>query len=115
MTLMGVTLNLINGFLLCLKLFTVTFATACVLGLLIAFGAKKNTLRLAVVFAAVSLVLCGAVYAVELLKHGRVRIRGETLLYPVTFSSVILTAGAVYAACRTTKPNALSHIKNFFK
>ena len=79
--------------------------------LLIAFGAKKNTLRLAVVFAAVSLVLCGAVYAVELLKHGRVRIRGETLLYPVTFSSVILTAGAVYAACRLMLPR-LTHAAN---
>ena len=42
MTLMGVTLNLMNGFLLCLKLFTVTFSTACVLGLLIAFGAMSR-------------------------------------------------------------------------
>ena len=76
--------------------------------LLAAFGAKKSTLRLAAVFAALSLVLCGAVYAVELMKHGTVRIRGETLFYPVTFGSVVLTAGAVYAACRLLLPR-LTH------
>ncbi len=76
--------------------------------LLAAFGAKKSTLRLAAVFTALSLVLCGAVYAVELMKHGTVRIRGETLFYPVTFGSVVLTAGAVCAACRLVLPR-LTH------
>ncbi len=81
----------------------------CGVGMLLAaFGAKKSTLRLTAVFAALSLVLCGAVYAVELMKHGTVRIRGETLFYPVTFGSVVLTAGAVYAACRLLLPR-LTH------
>ena len=75
---------------------------------LLAFGAKKTTLRLGAVFACLSLVLCGAVYAVECLKHGAIRLRGDALFYPVTFGSVVLTAGAVYAACRLLLPR-LTH------
>lgn len=76
--------------------------------LLVSFGAKKSTLRLGAVFAALSLALCGAVYAVELVKRGRVHIHGEALFYPVSFAGVVLTAGAVYAACRLLLPR-LTH------
>lgn len=72
--------------------------------LLAAFGWQRSTLRLGAVFAALSLVLCGAVYAVELLKGGRVRYYRNSLLYPVTFGSLLLTAGAVCAACRLLLP-----------
>ena len=74
----------------------------------IAFGAKRQTLRLGAVFAAVSLVLCGAIYGVELLRNGKVRTFGNSLFYPVTFSSLVLTAGATYAACRLLLPR-LTH------
>ncbi len=88
---------------------TIPMKLVCaVVMLLVAFGAKRQTLRLGAVFAAVSLVLCGAVYGVELLKHGRVRLHGDSLLYPVTFSSLILTAGGTYAACRLLLPR-LTH------
>ena len=53
-----------------------------------------------------TLALCGAVYGLELLKHGRVR--PGALWYPVTFSSLVLTAGGVYAATRLLLPR-LSH------
>lgn len=76
--------------------------------LVVSFGAKKSTLRLGAVFAALSLALCGAIYAVELVKRGTVRVHGEALFYPVTFASVVLTAGAVYAACRLLLPR-LTH------
>ena len=59
-----------------------------------------------IVTAAVTLALCGAVYGLELLKHGRVR--PGALWYPVTFSSLELTAGGVYAATRLLLPR-LSH------
>ena len=57
-------------------------------------------------FGGVTLALCGAVYGLELLKHGRVR--PGALWYPVTFSSLVLTAGGVYAATRLLLPR-LSH------
>lgn len=41
--------------------------------LAVAFGLRRETLRLAAVFGRVTLALCGAVYGLELLKHGRVR------------------------------------------
>ena len=71
-----------------------------------AFGLRRETLRLAAVFGGVTLALCGAVYGLELLKHGRVR--PGALWYPVTFSSLVLTAGGVYAATRLLLPR-LSH------
>lgn len=74
--------------------------------LMIAFGLRKSTLRLAVVFAVLTLVLCGAVYGLELLKHGRVQLRGSDFFYPVSFSSVVLTAGGVWSACRLLLPRA---------
>ena len=61
--------------------------------LAVAFGLRRETLRLAAVFGGVTLALCGAVYGLELLKHGRVR--PGALWYPVTFSSLVLTAGGV--------------------
>ncbi|MDR0890497.1 MAG: sigma-E processing peptidase SpoIIGA [Oscillospiraceae bacterium] len=76
--------------------------------LLAAYGIRRRTLRLAAVFAAVSLVLCGAVYGVELIKSGRVYFNGKSLLYPVTFSSLVLTASAVYCACHLLLPK-LNH------
>ena len=74
--------------------------------LAVAFGLRRETLRLAAVFGGVTLALCGAVYGLELLKHGRVR--PGVLWYPVTFSSLVLTAGGVYAATRLLLPR-LSH------
>lgn len=74
--------------------------------LAVAFGLRRETLRLAAVFGGVTLALCGAVYGLELLKHGRVR--PGALWYPVTFSSLVLTAGGVYAATRLLLPR-LSH------
>ena len=70
--------------------------------LAVAFGLRRETLRLAAVFGGVTLALCGAVYGLELLKHGRVR--PGALWYPVTFSSLVLTAGGVYAATRLLLP-----------
>ena len=90
-----------------LQLFPMKLVCAAVM-LLTAFGCRKQTLRLAAVFAGLSLCLCGAVYSVELLKQGTVHFRGDSLLYPVTFSSLVLTAGAVYAACRLLLPR-LTH------
>lgn len=76
--------------------------------LLTAFGAKRSTLRLAAVFGALTLVLCGAVYAVELLRHGAFRYRGNQLFFPVSFFSLLLTALAVTLACRLLLPR-LNH------
>lgn len=75
-----------------------------VLMLLCAFGCKRQTLRLGAVFAGVSLVLCGAVYGIELARQGGVYVRGDSLIYPVTFHSLVLTACAVYAACYLMLP-----------
>lgn len=68
------------------------------------FGWRRSTLRFGAIFAAISLVLCGAVYGVELMKGGTVRYYRNSLLYPVTFGSLLLTAAAVYAACRLLLP-----------
>lgn len=75
--------------------------------LLIAFGAKKSTLRFAAVFGALALTLCGAVYGTAFLR-GRPMAWGKNLLYPVSFASLLLTALAVSLACRLLLPK-LSH------
>lgn len=76
--------------------------------LLTAFGIKRSTLRLGAVFAALTLALCGAVYAVELLRHGRFYYRENQLFFPVSFFSLLLTALAVSLACRLLLPR-LNH------
>lgn len=77
----------------------------CAAGMIvIAFGRRRGVLRLAAVFGALTLVLCGAVYGVELLKGGRVHYRADALFYPVTFFSLLLTAAAVSSACRLLLP-----------
>lgn len=87
----------------------IVWKALCAVGMLVlAFGPRRETLRLGAVFLAVSLVLCGAVYGLELLKRGRIHFRGDSLFYPVTFSSLVLTAGAVCAGCRLLLPR-LSH------
>lgn len=79
--------------------------------LLLSFGVRRAALRLAAVFGALTLVLCGAVYGVELLRGGTVRVFQNSLLYPVSFASVLLTAAAVSAACRLLLPR-LTHDVN---
>lgn len=77
----------------------------CAAGMLTAaFGCKRSVLRLSAVFGGMTLVLCGAVYGVELLRGGQVRYRGDALFYPVTFFSLLLTAAAVSFACRLLLP-----------
>lgn len=76
--------------------------------LCVAFGAKKSTLRLGAVFGALTLVLCGAVYGVQLLQNGQVHYRGDALFYPVSFFTLLLTAAAVSSACRLLLPK-LTH------
>lgn len=77
----------------------------CAAGMIvIAFGWQRTSLRLAAVFCAMTLVLCGAVYGVELLKGGQVRYRADALFYPVSFFSLLLTAAAVSFACRLLLP-----------
>lgn len=76
--------------------------------LITAFGIKRSTLRLGAVFAAVTLVLCGAVYGVELLQGQELHIRNKALFFPVSFFSLLLTAAAVAMACRLLLPR-LSH------
>lgn len=82
-----------------------------VLMLLTAFGGKRSTLRVGAVFGAVTLVLCGAVYGVQLLQNGRVHYRGDALFYPVSFFTLLLTAAAVSLACRMLLPK-LTHAPN---
>lgn len=72
------------------------------------FGAKKTTLRLSAVFGALTLVLCGAVYGVQLLQNGQMHYRGDALFYPVSFFTLLLTAAAVASACRLLLPR-LTH------
>ena len=76
--------------------------------LLAAFGPHRATLRLAAVFGAITLVLCGAVYGVALLQNGTVRYRENALFYPVSFFTLLLTAAAVSLACRLLLPR-LTH------
>ena len=78
--------------------------------LMTAFGVKRSTLRLSAVFIALSLALCGAVYAVQTLQ-GRPFLYRESLLYPVSFASLLLTAFAVCLACRLFLPR-LTHAAN---
>lgn len=78
--------------------------------LLTAFGAKRSTLRLSAVFAALSLALCGAVYGVQSLQ-GKPFLYQNSLLYPVSFASLLLTAFAVSLACRLFLPR-LTHAAN---
>lgn len=79
--------------------------------LLAAFGVRRSTWRLGAVFGTLTLVLCGAVYAVELLQRGELRIHGNALFFPVSFFSLLLTAAAVCLACRLLLPR-LTHGKN---
>ena len=76
--------------------------------LIAAFGLRRSTLRLAAVFGALTLVLCGAVYGVALLQNGTVRYRESALFYPVSFFTLLLTAAAVSLACRLLLPR-LTH------
>lgn len=75
--------------------------------LLAAFGAKRSTLRLSMVFAAIALSLCGAVYGVQSLQ-GRPFLYRNSLFYPVSFASLLLTAFALSLACRLFLPK-LTH------
>lgn len=79
--------------------------------LLTAFGGKRSTLRVGAVFGTLTLVLCGAVYGVQLLQNGRVHYRGDALFYPVSFFTLLLTAAAVSLACRLLLPK-LTHAPN---
>lgn len=78
--------------------------------LLCSFGFKVSTIRLASVFGALSLVLCGAVYAFHCMGKAPVY-SGEYLLYPVSWSTLLLTAFAVSMACRLLLP-PLNHSSN---
>ncbi len=89
-----------------LRLFTVKLTVAAAM-LLCAFGIRRSTWRLAAIFAALSLVLCGAIYGVQSLQ-GRPFVYQNSLLYPVSFASVLLTAFAVSLACRLFLPR-LNH------
>ena len=68
-----------------------------------AFGWKHSTLRLGGIFAFLSLVLCGAVYSVHTLRGSPMAPDGY-LLYPASFSALLLTAFAVCLACRMLLP-----------
>lgn len=77
----------------------------CAAGMIVlAFGWRRSSLRLAAVFGGMTLVLCGAVYGVELLKGGKLHYHADALFYPVTFFSLLLTAAAVSFACRLLLP-----------
>ncbi len=75
--------------------------------LLLGYGLRPSTGRLAAIFATLSLVLCGAVYGTQALQ-GRPILLEESLFYPVRFSTVLLTALAVNLACRLLLPR-LNH------
>ncbi len=79
--------------------------------LLLAFGLRPSTLRLGAVFFGLSLALGGAIYAVMLLQGKPLRVFRQSLLYPVSFATVSLTAAAIFAACRLLLPR-LSHAPN---
>ncbi len=74
----------------------------------LSYGFVPSTLRLGAVFGGVTLVLCGAVYALELLRGGGMRIRGDSLFFPVSFFSLLLTAASVALVCRLMLPR-LNH------
>lgn len=92
-----------------LQQFTMKLVVATVM-LMTAFGAKRSTVRLSAVFAALSLALCGAIYAVQCIQ-GTPFVYQESLLYPVSFASLLLTAFAVCLACRLFLPR-LTHAAN---
>ena len=75
--------------------------------LLIGYGLRPSTARLAAIFATLSLVLCGAVYGTQALQ-GQPVVLENSLFYPVRFSTLLLTALAVNLACRLLLPR-LSH------
>lgn len=79
--------------------------------LLLAFGARRSTARVGAVFAGITLVLCGAVYGVELLRSKAVTLRDGSIFYPVTVPSLVLTAGAVALLSRLVLPR-LTHAVN---
>lgn len=81
----------------------------CAAGMiLLAYGWKRSSLRLGWIFLALSLVLCGAVYGVELLRGGTLRYQGKALFFPISFFTLLLTACAVCAACSLLLPR-LTH------
>lgn len=92
-----------------LQLFSFKLLTAAAM-LLCAFGCKKATFRLGGIFATLSLVLCGAVYAAHAVGKQPLQ-QGNHLLYPVSFASLLLTAFAVSLACRLLLP-PLNHSSN---
>ncbi len=92
-----------------LNMISCKIATAAVM-LWCAFGWKPSTLRLAAVFSALSLVLCGAVYAFYCMGKAPVS-AGGYLFYPVSWSTLLLTAFAVSMACRLLLP-PLNHSSN---
>lgn len=89
-----------------LSLFSMKLVVAAVM-LMTAFGIKRSTLRLSAVFAALSLALCGAIFAVQSLQ-GKPFLYQNSLLYPVSFASLLLTAFALSLACRLLLPR-LTH------
>ncbi len=97
------------GFLhsLPVKLLTAGLMLCC------AFGWKPSTLRLAGIFSFLSLVLCGAVYSIHTLRGSPID-RGGYLLYPVSFSALLLTAFAVCLACRMLLPPLQHDEKSLF-
>ena len=92
-----------------LNMISCKLATAAVM-LWTAFGWKSSTLRLAAVFSALSLVLCGTVYAFHCMGKAPIS-AGGYLLYPVSWSTLLLTAFAVSTACRFLLP-PLNHSSN---
>ncbi len=85
------------------------FKLLCAAGMLVlSFGFQRSTFRLGAVFAGVTLVLCGAVYGVELLQGQGLKLHGNALFFPVSFFSLLLTAAAVALACRLLLPK-LTH------
>ena len=88
------------------------FKLLCAAGMLVlSFGFRRSTFRLGAVFTGVTLVLCGAVYGVELLQGQGLNMRGNALFFPVSFFSLLLTAAAVALACRLLLPK-LTHGTN---
>ena len=92
-----------------LRMISIKILTAGLM-LLCAFGLKPSTLRLAAVFAVLSLVLCGTVYAVQAVGKQPISY-GPHLLYPVSFASLLLTALGVSLACKLLLPT-LDHGNN---
>ncbi len=75
--------------------------------LCLAFGCSRATIRLGAIFALLTLVLCGAIYGIQALQ-GRPFVLGKHLFYPVSFTTLLLTAFAVCLACRLMLPR-LTH------